>query len=233
MTERADLMTIEEAATLLGLSRQRVNSLIEAGSLTRVARGIVSRASVERYLTSRPGQRRRVWTEATAWAAITLLAGGPVHWLGAPQASRLRGILRDITDPLELVDRTRERAVVQTFSAHSSVLPRIAEDLVRTDPRIVGLMESSKQIDGYLAADRLESYVNLFGLRESTDGNVVLRLTYMDIAIVDDLARVNAIPALLGIDLTSSLDPRERGIGKRILVDVLNEYRDDTRWSPM
>ena len=62
-TERPPLITVTDAATLLGVSRQRVLSLIDRGTLTpahtygahggRVAVYLLDRTAVEQYATNR------------------------------------------------------------------------------------------------------------------------------------------------------------------------------------
>lgn len=94
MTLASDLMTIQDAARILGVSDRHVNRLLDSGELVRVARGLVDRHSVENYRSQARGGRKRVWAEHTAWAAIALLSCEQPTWLGQVQISRLRSVLR-------------------------------------------------------------------------------------------------------------------------------------------
>jgi hypothetical protein len=77
-------MSTQEASDLLGVTAQRVRRLAENGAIDRVARGLINRHSVERYLISGGGGRTRVRAENTAWGAIALLSRQPVEWLTSP-----------------------------------------------------------------------------------------------------------------------------------------------------
>ena len=110
MSSSGEFVSTEEAARTLGVTVQHIRRLVDSGELLRIARGLIDRASLDRYLTERQGSRTRVWAEHTAWGAIALLSRDTPAWLGPVQASRLRGALRQITDPGDLLTRTRDRA---------------------------------------------------------------------------------------------------------------------------
>ena len=115
---------------LLGVEARQVRVLAETGSITRVARGIFDRTSVERHRAERGSGRTRTWAEHTAWGAIAMLSGAAPPGLGDTQTYRLRATLREITDPTDLAIRLRDRATVTTWSGHRSVIERVREDLV-------------------------------------------------------------------------------------------------------
>lgn len=143
---------------------QRVEQMAAAGEVTRAARGLLLRTSVERRAALTAGRRARTWGSATAWAAIAHLGGEKAAWLGASQYSRPRSTLRTMDDGAVLAARCRNRATVTTWTAHRSVRSRIAEDLITVDTTRLGLADVVGQgldagINGYLAAADLEPLV--------------------------------------------------------------------------
>ena len=224
MSSSGEFVTTEEAARTLGVTVQHVRRLADSGALTRIARGLIERTSLDRHLAERQGGRTRVWAAHTAWGAIAMLSGTFADWLGPAQGSRLQSALREITDPAELVARTRDRAMVHVFSGHSSVLTRLQQDLVATDSSALGLAPSrSGRVDGYIAAGQLEATVKWLGLRRESRGDITLRATDFTMAVVQDLASHGTV--LAALDLATSLDPRERGVGERALGAALDKYR--------
>lgn len=218
------LVSTVEAARVLGVSVQHVRRLTDAGELTRLARGVIDRDSLERYIAERQGGRTRVWAEHTAWGAIALLSEVEAPWLGPTQASRVRAWMRTITEPGDLVTQTRNRADVQTFQAHPSALRRLRDELVTTDPSRLGLVGTQPQSrDGYLPAGRLARAIASFGLGADPGGNLTLRVTAFDIDTVRDIATRGVV--LTALDAATSRDPRERGVGEQALTAALERFR--------
>ncbi|MCW2792125.1 MAG: hypothetical protein JWO76_1223 [Nocardioides sp.] len=223
MSSHGDFVTTEEAARLLGVSVQHLRRLADAGAVTRLARGVVDRHSIDRYLAANPTSRTRAWAEHTAWGAIAMLAGTYPDWLGPAQASRLRSDLRQIADPGDLIARTRGRAVVRTYTGHRSAIGMLPERLVIPDMTILGLTAATgERVDGYLSVSSFEYVTDSFHLREDPDGSVTLRVTGFPIAIVEELA---AEVTLTALDAATSTDPRTRGLGERALSATLDAYR--------
>jgi hypothetical protein len=216
-----ELMRTTEAAERLGVTVRHFNVLVESGQIIRVGAGLVDRASVERYLASHSGGRKRVWAEHTAWGAIALLSGEQAPWLGQVQRSRLRSALRQVTETDDLLTRLRGRAQVTTCTGHRSVADRLRHDLVTVDRSRLGLVEDAAVVDGYLAADDLDNAVQRYRLREDASGAITLRATSFDLDTVRRLAHGRALGA---IDAATSLDPRERGLGERALRTVLETF---------
>ena len=219
------VVRVEEAAGLLDGSARRVEQLAAAGELTRAAHGLIDLASVHQYLAIRQGKASgRAWSEETAWAAVALLSGVEVSWLGAVQRSRLRRVLREI-DSVDLARRTRNRARVQRFSGHGSAAARLRADLVVTDRTSLGLVVVGEQsgADGYAAADDVDRLVAAYALRSDAGGGYVLRGTHFDLETVRRIAA--AADTLVALDAAASLDPRERAEGHRILTDRLDAFR--------
>ena len=216
---------LAEAASVLGLSVRHVRRLSDQGQISMSARGLVDLASVHQYLADRQGATgTRAWSEQTAWAAVAMLSGVDVDWLGAVQRSRLRGILREI-DSVDLARRTRNRARVQRFSGHESAADRLREDLVVIDRAALGLVAVGAQtgVDGYVAAGDVERLVARYALRNDATGAYVLRATSFDLATIERLAV--AADTLVALDAAASLDPRERSLGHEILTGRLEAFR--------
>lgn len=223
MSGSGDFYTTEEVARLIGVGQRRVQQMLDNGDLVRVARGLVGAASVDRYKAAHPRSRTRAWAEHTAWAAIALLSGTHLDWLGATQTSRLRATLREITNPADFVARTRNRAVVHTYTGHPSAIERLIHDMATTDHAKLGLTPNpTERADGYLDAATLDSTVTFLGLREDPQGAITVRATNFTFDIVARLAEETVLAAL---DAATSLDPRERGVGERALAAALESYR--------
>lgn len=227
MASRGDLLTTQEVSNLLGVEARQVRVLAETGSITRVARGIFDRTSVERYRAERGSRRTRTWAEPTAWGAIAILSGAAPSGLGDVQTYRLRATLREITDPTELAIRLRDRATVTTWSGHRSVIGRVREELVIPGRQRLGLVEDDNVVDGYIHADRLSDLVRRYRLGEDTTGPITLRYTTMNIDFVTRLAHLNR--TLAAVDAATSLDPRERGVGEQVLIRRLELFRENVR----
>jgi len=227
MTTRGDLLTTQEVSDLLGIESRQVRGLAETGSISRVARGVFDRTSVERYRLERGSGRTRTWAEHTAWGAIAMLSNAAPLGLGDTQRSRLRATLREIADPTELAIRLRDRAVVTTCSGHRSVVERIRAELVVPGRRRLGLVEDDTVVDGYVHTDQLAGLVGRYRLTEDPTGPIVLRSTHTDIEFVKYLAAFNR--TLAAVDAATSLDPRERGVGESNLLSRLELFRENDR----
>lgn len=227
MVIRGEFLTTQEVSDLLGIEARQVRALGEAGSITRVARGIFDRTSVERYRAERGAHRTRTWAEHTAWGAIAMLSGAAPLGLGDVQAHRLRATLRDVTDPAELTVRLRDRATVATCSGHRSVVERVREELVVPGRERLGLVQDEKVVDGYIHKDHVADLVRRYRLVEDPTGPITLRYTGMDIKFVKYLARFNR--TLAAVDAATSLDPRERGVGEQTLTSRLELFRENAR----
>ncbi|MEU0312550.1 helix-turn-helix domain-containing protein [Nocardioides sp. NPDC006273] len=218
-----EFLTIAEAANTLGVSTRHARRLADSGAVSRVARGLIDRASVDRYLYSQHMGRTRAWAEHTAWGAVALLAGQDAGWLGATQVSRLRRHLREITEVDDLLARMRDRAQVRAFDAHRAALPRLRELAGAANTRTLGITDTvDERVDGYIAASDLDDLVRTLRLRENASGAVTLRVTGFDFDRVRDLADTSIVAAL---DAATSTDPRLRGVGHRALAELLERFR--------
>ncbi|MDE9366462.1 helix-turn-helix domain-containing protein [Luteipulveratus sp. YIM 133132] len=218
-----EFLTIEEAAKTLGVSTRHARRLADSGALGRVARGLIDRSTVDRYLQSQRQGRTRTWAEHTAWAAVAMLAGQDADWLGATQSSRLRRTLRELTEVQDLLTRMRDRARLHTFDAHRAAIPRLRSIVATSSTRSLGIAHTiGDGIDGYIDAGEVDAVVRTLGLRASMNGAVTLRVTEFD---VDRVRELVGSPVVAALDAATSTDPRMRGAGRRVLADVLDAYR--------
>ena len=221
----SDFLTLSETAAALQVSARHARRLADRGTITKVARGLIDRRSVDRYIASQRQGRTRAWAGHTAWGAIALLAGQDVDWLGVTQASRLRSTLRQLNDSSELLSRLRDRAHIHHFAGHRSALPRLRSAVATADITRLGLVDlvADEAVDGYIDISELARVVDSLGLR-SGDGNVTLRVTGFDFDQVRGLVTSSNVVAAL--DAAGSVDPRTRGVGEHAINELLAAFRE-------
>lgn len=218
-----EFLTIDESARALGVSTRHARRLADSEAITKVARGLVDRDSVDRYLQSHRQGRTRAWAEHTAWGAVAMLAGRDATWLGATQSSRLRQNLREITHVEDLLTRMRDRARVRSFEAHRAALPRLRERVVSNNWGRLGITAADGDtIDGYLSDAEVHDVVRSLALRANASGAVTLRTTSFDFDLVRELVDTSVVAAL---DAATDTDPRHRGVGRRTLAELLEAHR--------
>lgn len=222
-------LTTEEAAELLGVSAHETRRLARAGDLLIVQRVgqtmLLDAASVQRA-AARFRVRGRLWEPRTAWAAIDLLNGGGAAWLSYLARYKLR-IKLALLSAEEFNALARRRAVTHTFRASPSYLDDVRQALVasgvadtqRTDVEF-GLAASSARVEGYTDAEGLADIVEAFDLLGAPAGNVTMHET----SFSDGLA-AGSTAALTAVDLSDSLDVRERSAGLRVLEQLLTQLR--------
>ncbi|MFD6446472.1 helix-turn-helix domain-containing protein [Promicromonospora sp. NPDC060204] len=205
------LLTVGEAAERLGISPRQVQHLVAQGHLRQIARGVVDETSVDRVVAVRGTGHGRAWAEPTAWGAVAILSGSQAEWMGASQRSRLRTRLRGLSST-QLVERARNRAVAFSYAGHPASLPRLRGEIVDTSPASAALgLAATATVDGYVTVGELDAVVHRHGLVRDDDGQVTLRATSMDLAVVRALAETAV--TLAALDLAGSLDSRGRHAG--------------------
>ncbi|MGW2095719.1 hypothetical protein [Promicromonospora sukumoe] len=205
------LLTVGEAAGRLGVSTRQVQHLIAQGHLSQVARGVVDETSVDRVLAVRGARPGRAWAEPTAWGAVAILSGHAAGWMGTSQRSRLRTQLRGLSSA-QLVARARNRATAVRYAGHPASLARLRGEIIDTSRAAGALgLSAATTIDGYVAVGELDTVVRRHGLVRDEEGQVTLRATSLDVAVVRALADDAVVVAAL--DLAESLDSRERAAG--------------------
>lgn len=209
------LLSLAEAAERIGVSQRQARNLAAHGEIGLITRGVVDAESVSIFLRNRGQVARRVWSEETAWAAIGLLAGEDISWLGATQASRLRKQVSGM-DAAELTSRIRNRATIHRFDGHRSVTSRVAEQLV-SGAALIGDLTVERGVDGYLDEDRLADLVDRLRLRTAGNGAITIRATHHLSEAENIAARDTEL--LAAVDLATSVDAREREAALTVLAD--------------
>jgi len=220
-----EFIRVSQAARLLGVSERRVQQMATSGDLTFTARGLVDRTSLDYHIATRQGTRTRAWSTETAWAAVALLCGVEVDWLGTAQKSRLRRSLR-ATDAQALVSRARNRARIHRYAGHRSTAARLRNELVvvHLDSQL-GIAADDGRFDGYVTTDSLANLVTRHALIEDTRGHYALRATDFDLDRIAAIAHAGEIPVLTALDSAESLDAREHGVAIDALDQALAQFR--------
>jgi len=206
---------------------RRVQQMATKGDLSFIARGLVDRTSLDYHLGTRQGRHTRAWSTHTAWAAVALLSGVEVDWLGTVQESRLRRSLR-ATGAQALVSRARNRARVHRYAGHSSTAARLRNEVVVVRPASqLGIAGDDGRFDGYVVTGSLANLVTRHALIEDTQGHFALRATDFEIEGIAAIAHSGKIPVLTALDSTGSLDARERGVAIEVLDKALAQFRGE------
>lgn len=79
-------------------------------------------------------------------------------------------------------------------------------------------LPNSDRVSGYASETDLPALVQVFELRLGPAGKVALLVTV-------DAVQVRRSIVLAALDLASSIDPRERSAGRRVLRDHLDGFR--------
>lgn len=225
MSLSGEFIGVSEVARLLGVSQRRVQQMATSGDLTFTARGLVDRTSLDHHLATRQGTRSRAWSTETAWAAVALLCGVEVDWLGTVQRSRLRSSLR-ATDAQDLVSRVRNRARIHRYAGHGSTAARLRKEIVVVHlASELGIAGDDGQFDGYVATDSLADLVMRHALIEDTRGQYALRATDFDLDDIAAISHAGEVPVLAVLDSAESLDPRERGLALEALDQAMARFR--------
>lgn len=185
-----ELLSVKQAAALLGVDDSRVRQLLHDGKLQgqRVGgRWLVAGDSV-RDRKDRGPRSRRPLSVRNAWGVLAVLDGHRPVGLSDAERSRVRTRLRNLLAheglaPGRLQELLAARAEVRAYRVHSGVLPALltAQDVVR------GGVSAAAQVGAdYVALGRAEIYVHPDGVgeleaefgmvRDEARGNVSLRI---------------------------------------------------------
>jgi len=215
-------LTVAQVANRLGVSVSRVNKLVSSGDLRSGQLGaitVIPEADVERRLSLRPGDGRRL-TPPNAWGVIAMASGERAPWLSPDTRYRLRRLLEK-HGLLALRARLTERGKPHGFRAHPSLLRAIRDG---DTLMLTGVTAAAEMRLGLLAGETVDAYVDeraLAGivarhrLQQSQDPNVVLRSVS---SFVPSRPPSRVAPkAAVALDLLEHEDPRSRQIGKELL----------------
>jgi excisionase family DNA binding protein len=238
------LITVEDAAKRLGISKKRVYGLAAAGALSPhpigANRYLLDAAEVEArraqgVVNGRPLDQR------SAWAVLWLGLGRGDHDLG-PWGEylarntrwRVRQKLGDgpLSDSLAaLAPRLRNRAESVKLRAHPSDLRRLVAEpsLVRTGvsaaAEVGADVVAADEVEAYVPADDLARLREKFFLEGSRKPNVLLRVVQPPWPFPPD---VRVAPATaVAVDLLDSTDERTRRAGRELLESLDRGRPDD------
>jgi len=215
-------LTVAQAAQRLGVSARRVNHLVRTGDLRSSQLGattVIPMADVERRRSLKPGNGRRL-TPSNAWGVLVLASGQRPSWLASDTRYRLGRLLAK-HGLGGLRARLTDRAERQAFRAHPSLLRAIREDRALM---LTGVTAAAELRLGLLAGDTVDAYVDeralgtviaRYGLRESQEPNVILRVVP---SFLPSWPPSHVAPrAAVALDLIEEDDPRIRQVGTELL----------------
>lgn len=225
------MLTVEQAATRLGVSAQEVRRLVRAGTLPaqRVGRTLVlsDDAVDERArLDVAPG---RVLSAPVAWATLWELSGERADWLDRSGRSRMQARLQ-VSDAEQVVAATRDRAdrhelrVLPAYRdrvlAHDGV---VASGLTAADAVGANIVAAGATAEVYCTEEGLTELRRDLGLSERGEPNLVVRVPRFDGL---PLAHRPHMPlAVVAVDLAESADVRTRRAGLDLLAGALAATR--------
>jgi len=227
-----DPVSVSEAAKTLKLSPARVRAMASRGQLpaAKIAdRWLIERSVVEQRKKQKALSGRR-FTPRNAWALLMLASGEDAPELDPSVRSRLKRALA-LEGLGALAPRLSDRADVSSYRAHSGEPPHVLEDeaLMRSgisaaDSLKLGLLPG-REVDGYLAQSRLQSFVSQHALVPvAIGGNVRLRVVPDEVWLSLG-SRSVAPPASVALDLADELDPRSQAAGKELLREIDRNQR--------
>lgn len=221
------MLTVEQAATRLGVSAQEVRRLVRAGALSaqRVGRMLVLSEDVvdERArLDIAPG---RVLSAPVAWATLWELSGERADWLERSGRSRVQARLRS-SDAEHLVAATRDRAdrhelrVLPAYRdrvlAHEGV---VAAGLTAADAVGADIVAAGATAEVYCSPGTLVELRRDLGLSDRGEPNLVVRVPRFGELPLTGRAHMPA--AVVAVDLAESADVRTRRAGLDLLAGAL------------
>ena len=231
------LLSVQEAASELGVDPSRIRALISAGDLPAVRIGrrwAIESAEIARRLQD-AGSPGRPLKPENAWGVLFLASGQPAPWLSsgarwrADQSLAFRGLA-------ELRPRLRRRAGVDRFRAHPGELDhlRANHDVIKSGISATGRyrlgLAAGREVDGYVRADRLDRLRRKHALEPADVGsaNVVLRAVpdpawHLD-GDEDDDDDVAPLAAV-AVDLAEDPDSRSSRIGRELIKKLDRERR--------
>lgn len=221
--------SLNEAADILDVGRTAVVHYLKSGRLKAVGRvgrtTLLERADVL-ALKGEPLRRGRSWSPRIAWAAIALLSGQRVDWLGADELSRIKRRLTGY-DVEAVRHLARNRAITFSFDAPENVRGHLESLAVVTGETSLQDAEIARsfglaggrggRLDGYVTAAQARPIAGALGLAEVHRGNVTLRET----TIEQPFAAGRTPIAAVALDLMDSPDTRLASAGRQKIKELL------------
>lgn len=222
-------MTTTETAKILGVSSEAVRKMLKSRRLEQagVAGRVILIDADSVHRTHREIKRSgRLWTQRTAWAALSLLSGAEVSWLSASELWRLRKRLAALSVE-EIHQLARNRATVHRYRGGASAKQQLSKVLAVTgtgaleDPALAnafGLAAGSDELEGYAKTGFTSKNARKLGLREDPSGDILIR----ELDFVQAVKSGQVPIAVIAVDLMDSISTRERSAGRAKLEELLN-----------
>jgi excisionase family DNA binding protein len=218
-------LSVREAASILGVSPQRIRAMLASGELNgeKVSGVWIVEDLSTRERASAAPESGAPFSEANAWAIIDLASGDDAKYVSSRDRWRARQALDE--HGLEVIaPRLRKRGQKLQFAAHPGVLPALREDsrLVRSGASVPvsSLSASGSDADAYIREDDLSSVVSAYALAPASadvPGNVRLRPVVQG-HLLD--GRDSAPPAAVALDLLGMPDARSARVGRKLLSEI-------------
>ena len=225
-----ELMSVPEAAALLGVHRNRVLQLIHAGELPAERLGkqwVVRQTDLDRRL--RAGIRRhRPLSPRSAWALLLAASGSDVPGLNRVESARLRRRLDDL--PVEDWSfMCRGRARVHAFSIHPSLLPELLHEQGVARGGMYPIDgTTADEGDAYVRPSRLAGLRKRYALHPSEQANLRLRVP----TVRWPLGPAEVAPlAVVAVDLLDRDDDPSRRSGAALLQQALTRRAAQNQWA--
>lgn len=181
-------MTVTEAAERLGLSQQRVRTLVQRRELSGIRSSggwlIDVDAVRRRLLLAELGladSSARPWSQRNAWAVMRALDGDESLLPGLSTWDRSRVRQRLVgPDPAAILAAIRNRARSVRVSVHPTRADRLRSLVVPSGVQAAGIhgfgLTGESGIDGYVSASALAKARHTLGIRDSDTGAHLLRV---------------------------------------------------------
>lgn len=225
------MLTVNQAATRLGVSDQEVRRLVRAGTLSaqRIGRTLVVADDAVDSRARLVVTRGRSVAARTAWALLWELSGERAGWLDRAGRSRLRSRLQRSTAE-QLVAAVRFRADRHELR----VLPAYRDQVLRADGVVASGMTAANAVGAdivavgaadeiYCSAATLTRLRREFGLSNRGETNLIVRVPRFDELTLTGRAHMPA--AVVAVDLAESSDVRTRRAGLTLLEIALSAAR--------
>ncbi len=222
--QNLDVLSVPDAASFLRVDPSRVRALLAAGLLDGEkvgGRWLVSGQSLRDRDKRSPGRGRR-FSAANAWAVLALASQEDAPWVEDAERNRLAALLgqRGLS---ELVGRFDDRAEVERYFVHPSLLKRMRSDRSMVPAGAHAKRERGARLlagddfDAYASASDYDRIVRDFALDPSDRPNVILRVVPEGLWPFHDRRMPLAAVAL---DLAELPDARSRRIGRSLLAEL-------------
>ncbi|MFD6971193.1 helix-turn-helix domain-containing protein [Streptomyces sp. NPDC059979] len=239
-----ELLSVKEAAALLGVDDSRVRQLLHDGKLQgqRVGgRWLVAGDSV-RDRKDRGRRSRRPLSARNAWGVLAVLDGHQPVGLSDAEKSRVRTRLRNLLaqgqlSPALVQELLAARAEIRSYRVHSGVLPVLlaAQDVVRAGASAAAQAGadyiSLGRAEIYVHPDRVEKLEAAFGMvRDEERGNVSVRIPPSEMwpfltSRSEDPGQGHDVPAsVVAADLLDRHESRADAAAAGLLESLLTRY---------